>query len=201
MDAETWNRRYAEKDFVWTVKANRFLVEEAADLAPGRAIDLAAGEARNAVWLAERGWTAHAVDFSEAGLDKGRQLAEARNVADRLTFEVADLTVYEPAAQAYDLVAVFYLQMVQERLAPILARAARAVAPGGTFLLVAHDADNLAHGHGGPQRPEVLMTADQVVAALGGELEIAKAARVERPVETADGVKIALDCLVRARRA
>ena len=93
-----------------------------------------------------------------------------------------------------------YLQIPQAELAPILARAARAVAPGGTFLLVAHDSANLEHGHGGPQHPDVLYTAAQVVAALGGELEIEKASRVERPVETDAGVKVAIDCLVRGRR-
>ena len=54
MDRNDWNRRYAEKDLVWSAEPNRFLVEEVADLPPGRAIDLAAGEGRNAIWLAGR---------------------------------------------------------------------------------------------------------------------------------------------------
>lgn len=196
-----WNERYAEKDFVWTATANRFLVAEAADLKPGRALDLAAGEARNAVWLAEQGWTALAVDFSDVGLEKGRKLAAARKVADRVSFETADLRDYVPERQAFDLVALFYLQLPQAVLAPILKRAAEAVAPGGTLLLVAHDSSNLAHGHGGPQNPDMLYTAEDVVAALDGMLEIEKAGPVDRPVETDDGTKIAIDCLVRARRA
>ncbi len=83
---------------------------------------------------------------------------------------------------------------------PILQRAAKAVAPGGTLVVVAHDSANLEHGYGGPQRADVLYTAEQVVAALGGALEIEKAGPVERPVETDDGVKVAIDCLVRGRR-
>jgi len=199
-DREDWNRRYAVKELVWTAQANRFLVAEAADLAPGRALDLAAGEGRNAVWLAEQGWTVHAVDFSDVAIDKAKQLAAARNVADKVDFEVADLRDYVPAAQRFDLVALFYLQVPQAVLAPVIARAARAVAPGGTFLLVAHDSANLAHGYGGPQHPDVLYTAEQVVAALGGELAVEKAGPVERPVETDAGTKIAIDCLVRAKR-
>jgi SAM-dependent methyltransferase len=200
MKRDDWNRRYAAKELVWTADANRFLVAEATDLPPGRALDLAAGEGRNAVWLAERGWTARVVDFSDVAIEKAKHLAASRNVADRIAFEVADLCLYEPEAQAYDLVAVFYLQIPQNELVPILTRAARAVAPGGTFLLVAHDSANLKDGYGGPKYPEVLYTAEQVVAALDGELEIDKAIRVERPVETAEGVKVALDCLVRAHR-
>jgi len=200
VEREDWNRRYMAKEFIWTVKANRFVAEEVANLPPGRALDLAAGEGRNAIWLAEQGWTVRAVDFSDVAIEKGRQLAAARNVADKVEFEVADLRRYVPEVEGYDLVVIAYLQIPQFELVPILKQAARAVAPGGTFVLVAHDSANLEHGYGGPQNPAVLYTAEQVVAALGGELVIEKASPVERPVETDAGTKIAIDCLVRARR-
>jgi 2-polyprenyl-3-methyl-5-hydroxy-6-metoxy-1,4-benzoquinol methylase len=51
------------------------LVEEVAGLAPGRALDLACGEGRNALWLAGKGWQVTAVDFSAVGLEKARRLA------------------------------------------------------------------------------------------------------------------------------
>lgn len=200
MKRNDWNLRYAAEELIWTAEPNCFLAAEAADLPAGRALDLAAGEGRNAVWLAEQGWTVQAVDFADVAIEKGKQLAEKRNVSAEVDFDVADLRHYEPDARSYDLVVLCYLQLPQDELSPILARAAHAVAPGGTFLLVAHDSENLAHGHGGPKSPEVLYTAEQVIAALGGELEIEKAGTVERPVETDEGVKIAIDCLVRARR-
>jgi SAM-dependent methyltransferase len=200
MDRDAWNRRYASPEFVWTVEANRFLVAEAAGLPPGRALDLAAGEGRNAVWLAEHGWTVTAVDFADEAIAKGRRLAEARQVAHALRWVAADLRDYEPAAQQHDLVALIYLQVPQIELIPILKRAAQAVAPGGTFLLVAHDSANLTQGYGGPQNPDVLYTAEQVVTALAGELEIERAGRIDRPVETDDGTRIAIDCLVRGKR-
>ena len=200
MNREDWNRRYAEKEFVWTVDANRFVTAEIGSMPPGRALDLAAGEGRNAVWLAEQSWTVKAIDFSDVAIEKGRQLAAARNVADRIDFVVADLNAYAFEDESYDLVAIVYLQLPQSELVPIVQRAARSVAPGGTFLLVAHDSANLEHGYGGPQDPSVLYTADQVVAALGVGFEIEKAGPVDRPVETDEGIRIAIDCLVRAQR-
>ncbi len=200
MEREDWNRRYAAKEFIWTADANRFLVAETANLAPGSALDLAAGEGRNAVWLAELGWTVRAVDFSDVAIKKGQRLAAVRKVADRIDFRAADLRGYEPEAYRFDLVVLIYLQIPQAELAPILARAVRALAPSGSFLLVAHDSANLKQGYGGPQNPDVLYSAEQVVAALGGELTIEKASRVERTVETDDGVKVAIDCLVRGKR-
>ncbi|MGA9760997.1 MAG: class I SAM-dependent methyltransferase [Gaiellaceae bacterium] len=196
MDRGDWNHRYEGDELLWTARPNRFLVAETAALAPARALDLACGEGRNAVWLAEQGWQTTGVDFSEVALEKARLLAAQREV--QAEWIRADLFEYEPPTGAFELVIVFYLQLPPERLRPILARAAGAVAPGGTFLLVAHDSSNLTRGYGGPRDPATLYTADDVLPALVG-LEIERAEPVVRTVETAEGVREAIDTLVRAR--
>ena len=117
-----------------------------------------------------------------------------------MTFHDADLRTYVPAAGSFDLVVVAYLQIPQAELQPILARAATALAPGGIFLLIGHDTLNLTEGHGGPQNPAVLYSAEQVVAALGAGLVVEKSGWVNRPVDTGAGIKFAIDCLVRAKR-
>ena len=197
MDAGDWDRRYEGTELLWSAQPNRFLVAEAQGLAPGRALDLACGEGRNAIWLAELGWDVTGVDFSAVAVGKAEQLAAARGVAGE--FEVADLLTYQPAEQAFDLVIVFYLQVITAELGLVLRRAAAAVAPGGTFLLVAHDRSNLEEGYGGPHDPNVLYTAEDVVAGLDG-LEVERAEPVLRPVETPEGERVAIDTLVRARR-
>lgn len=197
MDSAHWDERYGGRELVWTAEPNRFLVSETEDLAPGRALDLACGEGRNAVWLAERGWTATGVDFSAVGLEKAAQLAAARQVEAH--WVQADLLEYRPPEHSFDLVLVFYLQVVAAQRAPILERAAAAVAPGGHLLLVAHDAANIADGYGGPQDPALLYTAADVVADLRDSgLRIERAETVQRPVDTPAGPRVALDALVRA---
>ena len=198
MDSSDWNARYAERGLVWGAGPNRFLVAEAEPLEPGRALDVACGEGRNAIWLAERGWRATGVDFSEVAVDKARALAADRGV--EAEWLAADLLEWEPPRAAFDLVLVFYLQLVREQLEPVLRRAAAAVAPGGTFLLVAHHSRNIAEGWGGPQYPEVLYGEDDVVPLLDG-LAVEKAEAVTRPVETEEGERTAVDVLVRGRRA
>jgi SAM-dependent methyltransferase len=106
MDAETWDRRYADTELVWSATPNQFVAEELADLAPGRALDLAAGEGRNAIWLARRGWSVTALDFSRVALDKGRQLAGDTPV----DWQLADATTWRDPA-AYDLAVVAYRQL------------------------------------------------------------------------------------------
>jgi SAM-dependent methyltransferase len=199
MDSEAWDRRYADRELVWTSEPNRFLVAETAPLPPGRALDVACGEGRNAVWLAERGWRVTGVDFSEVGLEKARGLAQAHAVQAR--WVAADVLAYAPEPRAFELVLVFYLQVPAAQRRAIVRTVAEAVAPGGLFLLVAHDSSNLHHGHGGPQNPAVLYTAADVAGDLEGSgLEIERAQTVTRPVDTPDGERVALDSLVRARR-
>ena len=195
MRRDDWDRRYSEKELLWSAEPNRFLVAELAGLPSGRALDLACGEGRNAIWLAELGWDVTAVDFSEIAIGKARQIAARRQID--VTFLCADLLDYEPKRSAFDLVLVFYLQLPAGELRVVLSRAAGAVTPGGTFLLVGHDSTNLKHGVGGPSEPSVLYTPDDIVAELGG-LEIEKAERVLRNVEGA--ARPAIDALVRARR-
>jgi hypothetical protein len=79
----------------------------------------------------------------------------------------------------------------------VLSRAAEALAPGGTLLLVGHDLVNMTDGVGGPSDPGVLYTPQDIVADLPG-LEVEKAQRVLR--EVADADRPAIDALVRARR-
>jgi len=76
MDARGWDERYAAAELVWSVTPNQFVARELAGLEPGLALDVAAGEGRNAIWLAEHGWRVTALDFSLVGLDKGRSAQE-----------------------------------------------------------------------------------------------------------------------------
>ncbi len=200
MDRQQWDERYSSAEFEWSVHPNQFVAAELTGLAPGRALDLAAGEGRNSVWLAGQGWSVTAVDFSRVGLEKGRKLAAARGVPEgRVEWVVADLAEYTPARDAFDLVVIAYFQAEAALLAQVLAGAAAALVPGGTLLVVGHDLTNLTEGTGGPQSPDVLYTPEAITAALPG-LRIVRAGRVRRTVERDGTQATAIDTLVRAER-
>ena len=197
MDAAGWDERYAASELVWSAEPNRFVAEVCGDLSPGRALDLAAGEGRNAIWLAQRGWTVTAVDFSQVGLDKGKQLADHAGVSERISWVCADATT-TGWPDEHDLVVVAYLQLVEEERRAAHEHAFEALQAGGVLVVVAHDATNLAEGTGGPQDPDVLMTAEDVLADLAGhDVDVLRAERVARPV----GDATAYDCLVVVERS
>jgi SAM-dependent methyltransferase len=198
VDQRQWDELYASTELVWTAEANRFVVEELAGLAAGRALDLGTGEGRNAIWLAERGWQVTAVDFSAVGLAKAAELA-ARHGVTGIRWVEADLREYQPGPAAYDLVLLAYVHLRPDEFGALLAAAASALAPGGTLLVVGHDADNISRGYGGPQDPLVLHRVQNVVAALPG-LAIQRAEQARRPVLTGDGERTAIDTVVRAQR-
>ena len=198
MDARDWDARYAEGEFLWTVTANQFLTAITESLLPARALDLACGEGRNSVWLAEQGWTFTGVDFSPVGLDKARWLAGARDV--EVTWVEADVLKYQPPRQSFELVAVLYLHLSPDDLAVVLGRAAAAVAPGGTLLVVGHSLTNLSDGVGGPQVADILYTKERVEAGLTG-LTIERSEEATRAVETVSGPRPAIDYLVLGRVA
>lgn len=201
MESSDWDRRYAEAELVWSATPNQFVEEALSDRPPGRAVDLAAGEGRNALWLARNGWRVTAVDFAGVGLEKGRQVAGDLPV----TWVCADVLTWEPD-DAYDLAVVAYLQLPDDQRTKAVRRAWAALRPGGELFWVAHDSTNLFEGTGGPQDPDVLMTADDVLADLGGEeFEVIRAERVPRRVTTDDGhggelSRTAYDCLVHLRK-
>jgi SAM-dependent methyltransferase len=197
MDVDDWNRRYASQELVWSAEPNRFVAEEVEGLPPGRALDLACGEGRNALWLAAQGWDVTAVDFASAALEKGRRLAEHHGI--EVEWVEADATAWEPAPASFELVVIAYLQLPADHLTAALRHAVDGLAPGGTLVVVGHDRANLTEGHGGPSDPAVLYDADEIVAQLDG-LVVERAGRVRRPVSTPDGVVEAIDTLVRARR-
>jgi SAM-dependent methyltransferase len=190
MDAEQWDARYAAADRVWSVEPNHSVVSLTADLPPGTAIDLAAGEGRNALWLAEQGWAVTAVDFSSVAVERGRTAPGG----DRVDWQVADVTTYEPDQQV-DLVVVCYLHLPRRVMRRVLEHAASWVAPGGHLVVVGHAVRNLAAGVGGPQEADRLQDEELLAAASAG-LVVERLEEVDRV--TGEGT--AIDVILRAHR-
>jgi len=189
-----WDERHAAREPIESFEPDPTLADEIGSLRSGRALDLGAGDGRNAVWLASKGWQVTAVDFSPVALDRGRALATARGVL--VEWQLADLLEWSPGAGRYDLVTLFFIHLPPDERRDVYARAAVAVAPGGTLLIVAHDRTNLADGVGGPQDPAVLFTPGEVAADLAG-FRVDRADVVRRRAPDGRGP---IDAIVRAVR-
>ena len=180
MERHAWDERYSAPDRKPLGEPNALVVEELADARPGRALELAAGEGRHALWLASRGWDVVAVDFSEIALRAAQ--ARARDGGQHITVIAADVHTLPLPPARFDLVlATFFHPRPSERPA-LYPRLAEALAPGGTLLLVSYDKANLAEGNKGPQDPDFLMDPPLLAAelqALG--LHVTKAETVRVP--------------------
>ena len=191
MDARDWDERYGAAERLWSREPNIFLADRLGDATPGRGLDLAAGEGRNAIWLASRGWSMTAVDFSVEAVERGR--AQESDVE----FVLADVLEWEPGG-VFDLVLIAYLQLAPTDFEKATRRSMEWLAPGGEILMIGHDESNIAHGFGGPQYPEILWDVEKIVDWLD-DFTVVEAQVVRRPVETDSGLEFARDALVRAR--
>lgn len=199
---EVWEEHYGAKPRVWSGRVNARLAEIAADLPGGRALDLGCGEGADAIWLAEHGWTVTAVDVSATALERGRAAARERGVGQRIEFVEHDLDGSFPAG-AFDLVSAQFLHSpVEKDRVAILRRAAAAVAPGGTLLIVDHAA---APPWASRMHDHVFPSADAVLAGLdldGAQWQPVQVGSVDREVAGPDGQPAVLtDNVIRIRRA
>ena len=188
-----WDRRHASREPIESVDPDPLLVREASTLRPGRALDLACGDGRNAVWLARRGWRVVAVDFSPVALERASSLAERAGVS--VEWVRHDLLGWTPPERAYDLVTLIYLHVGPDERRDVLRGAAAAVAPGGRLLVVGHHRRNLDEGTGGPQDPRVLYEPDDLAAEVPGLV----VERADTVFGGSDGVT-RVDALLLARR-
>lgn len=197
--AAFWEAFYAGREPIWSGRANPLLVENVAGLTPGTALDVGTGEGGDAIWLAAHGWTVTAVDIGTAALERLHVRArdeglEVRTARHDLAREFPDGT--------YDLVSAQYLHSPAADFprGAVLRAAARAVAPGGTLLVVGHG--RLAPWSWDPDL--VMPTAADVLADLDlapGAWTVERADAPEREAEGPDGqIAPITDEVVLARR-
>jgi cyclopropane fatty-acyl-phospholipid synthase-like methyltransferase len=154
-----WDQRYAVDEYIYGTEPNSFLAEHA-EMLSSPVLSLAEGEGRNAVFLASLGLKVHGVDGSNVGLAKAQALARSRGV--EIQTEVADLAVFEPAANYYGSVVSIFAHLpsaIREKLYP---RVERCLKPGSIVLLEAYSENQLARHTGGPKDTDMLMTRAKI---------------------------------------
>jgi tellurite methyltransferase len=127
VDIRGWDERY--RGDPGTLKPTPLLVETASKLKPGKALDLACGTGRNAIWLAEHDWQVTAVDGSAVAIDLLRKRVPG------IDARVADIEKQEYAIEpgVWDLIAVcYYLQ--RDLFEPVK----RGLKPGGVAVVIVH---------------------------------------------------------------
>lgn len=139
MDLRGWDQRYrteARPKEDLEAAPTPLLIQSAQHLLPVRALDLACGTGRNALWLAEQGWQVTAVDGSAAAIEMLRRRAAERSLP--VDSRVADLEKgefrIEPAG--WDLIVIcYYLQR------DLIEAAKQGLKPGGVLVVIVHIAE------------------------------------------------------------
>jgi tellurite methyltransferase len=123
-------------------------------LSPGKALDVACGKGRNALFLAARGFQVTAIDISPVGLEQGRRLAEEHSLS--VIRQQADLENFQFPSAEYDLIVnINYLQR------SLLPRLKNAVKPGGHVIFETYLIDQGVFGH--PKNPDYLLAHNELL--------------------------------------
>lgn len=197
-DAASWDRMYRHRHAASNSEPNPILSQEVANLVPGTALDIGCGEGSDALWLANRGWQVTAVDISNVALDRGR----AADTGHQVNWLQVDMLVWQPPADAYDLVSAHYVHVSPAERTALFGRLAQAVRPHGMLLFVAHHPSDLETTVGRPPIPELYFTADDVAASLApGRWEILFGGTRARSTTDREGRAITIqDMVLKAQR-
>lgn len=163
---EFWDRRFAADEYIFGTTPNVFLVSEAHRLKPrSRILEIACGEGRNAVWLAEQGHEVTGIDISPNALAKARTLARERGVA--VTFSEVDVRSFAWPEQTFDAVMCIFIQFAapNERES-LFGGFRRALKSGGLVLLQGYTPKQLEYKTGGPPEASHMYTQAMLTEAF-----------------------------------
>lgn len=165
MTRDFWDQRYAGDGLAYGDAPNDFLAQMA-DRLPvgGSALDIGAGEGRNALFLASRGLDVLAVDLSEVGLQKAQRLAQQRGLT--LRTQAADLCEFNAAPASFEVVTSLWVHLPHPVRAAVHERVRTWLKPEGVFLLEAYAPEQLGRGTGGPQDPALLASLEVILREL-----------------------------------
>lgn len=165
--AGMWDERYAPDEYVYGSEPNEFLLSMVSAFPDeGSVLCLADGEGRNGVFLAGRGFRVTSIDLSARGVDKARHLAADSGVV--LDAQVGDLAEVDLGTERWDAIVSIFAHMPPQVRAGLHSRIAKALKPGGLFVLEAYTPDQVGRGTGGPPVPELTMTLDGLRVELAG---------------------------------
>jgi len=155
-DQKRWNDRFGRKEFAFGKEPNPFLKTHVRLLPKGKALDIASGEGRNAVFLAQHGFEVDAVDISEKGLKKARKLAREKRV--RINTFLIDLDQYQIKKERYDLIANFYF--LRRRL---ILRIKKGLKKGGKVIFETYLLEHRTLGTGGPKQAKYFLKPNELL--------------------------------------
>lgn len=173
-----WDERFRTGQYPQDPDPAELLARYAETLPEGRALDIATGTGRNAVYLAEEGYDVDAIDGSRVGLEITEERAAARGVADRISPIQADIPSHEFPEASYDLVTISFYRAI-DRLPDIKA----SLNPGGV-LFVEHHLRTTDPVSSGPSGDRYRFEANELLRSV---LDFTVLSYEERTETRADG--------------
>lgn len=153
-----WNEKYQNSDHLYSSEPNVFLSKSVSNFHIGKALVPGDGDGRNGLWLARKGYSVDAFDFSEVAVRKANANAEKQSLKYRS--EVLAAENFQSAQGAYDLVAIVFLHLPKDVMKTLLKKCAESLKSDGVLLIQVFSQDQLSFNSGGPKDLTLLYKPD-----------------------------------------
>lgn len=166
-----WDQRYSQEKYVYGVEPNRYLESKLGSLPVGKALFIAEGEGRNAVYAARLGWDVMAFDTSKIGKNKAEALAEMNSV--KIDYRVIGFEDVTYEQESFDLIVYAYTHFPENLRRQYFKKSIQWLKPGGSIILEGFTKNHINHQAqnpkaGGPRNMDMLFSLEDLKNDFSG---------------------------------
>ncbi len=161
-----WDERFSNDEYAYGTEPNDFLKAHFSAIPKGKVLSLAEGEGRNAVFLAQMGYSVTAVDNSKLGLEKASKLAKKNNVEIELIH--ADLTQFDLGIEKWDGIVSIFFPLIAKLRKPLYKQVTKSLKKKGAFLIEAYTPEQIHFNTGGGNSIELMQSKQTLSSELTG---------------------------------
>jgi 2-polyprenyl-3-methyl-5-hydroxy-6-metoxy-1,4-benzoquinol methylase len=162
MEAEFWDERYSQEHYAYGKEPNDFFRETIDSMIAGKILIPAAGEGRDVIFAAQKGWMVDAFDISKAGLNKAMKLAREKGV--KINYEIDNILFFQPKMDFYNLAAVIFLHLPRQQRRILSTKLWDSLRPGGKIIMEVFSKNQADYGTGGPKDLNLLYSEDDILS-------------------------------------
>ncbi len=160
-----WDKRFSASEYAYGKEPNSFFKSEIDKLSSGRILIPGAGEGRDAIYAATKGWEVYCLDLSEEGRTKALRLADEKGV--NIVYDCKNITEAVYPEKYFDAVGAVFFHLPEDVRKTFYANAMKWLKPGGHYITELFTPAQLQNTSGGPKDSSLLATDKDLERELG----------------------------------
>lgn len=158
MTSDFWDERYSVQEYIFGTEPNQYFKQKIDSINPGKILVVAAGEGRDAVYAATKGWNVFAFDKSKVACKKALKLSKSKQA--KINYKISDSAEYKIRNKEFDVIAVIYFHLPPVARKEFFSKIISGLKEGGYLIIEAFNSRQLSNKSGGPKEMDLLLTKE-----------------------------------------